>query len=314
MSTPIESRKARKSEAKARNTRPPFAKAQIQARDEFYRAAGAHTEMILAETRAGRYLVPTWDLKVGLTLFRRGARGEQTLLRRALEVLNDLGLGERLAGSTLLEVGANIGTSCISALLTMPFADAVVLEPHPDNCRVLRANAALNDLHERITILDIAASDHDGTVSLALSGVNSGGHRVLAADEASRKNVIVVEAFRLDSLVQRGDIDPARIGLWFMDAQGQEGAILAGAATITRAGTPILVEYKPRVLLAAGGLEPFHAAAAEHYTHVLDLASVRGGFSEHDMLPADRLDRIAERYPEGFTDLLLLRLDRAAAT
>lgn len=288
-------------------TRPPFPKESVGRREAFFRDASAFTGLVLAETQRGSYLVNTWDLKVGLILFRRGARGEQRLLRMGAEVLRHLGLGERLEGSTFLDVGANIGTSCISALIAENFAAAVALEPHPDNCRLLRANAVLNDLDERIVVLNVAASSADGEAHLALSGVNSGGHRIV--DAGSRKNTLPVEAVTLDTLVARGVIDVETLGLWFMDAQGHEGEIICGAERILAAGTPILTEYDPTGLSAVGGLELLHERLIRHYTHVIDMATATGlAPPTYELMEIARLPELAERFAEGFSDLLVVRL------
>jgi len=292
-------------------THPPFSKADVGRREAFFREASGFTKLLLADTRRGSFLVNTWDVKVGLILFRRGARGEQRLFTMGTGILRHLGLGERLEGSTFLEVGGNIGTSCISALLADSFADAVVLEPHPDNCRLLRANAALNDLHERIAVINAAASSADGEAQLAISGINSGGHRIAQPGMFSRKEkqTITVEIVALDTLVERGIIDIARLGLWFMDAQGHEGEIMLGARRLLEAGTPILLEYKPTSLAAAGGLETLHDQLTRHYTHVVEMSSVtEQDPSTYELTEVARLPEIAERFTKGFGDLLAVRL------
>ena len=285
----------------------------MERREAFFRQASGFTKLVLAETRRGAFLVNTWDLKLGLILFRRGARGEQRLVSMGTAILRHLGLGDLLEGSTFLEVGGNIGTSCISALLVECFADAVVLEPHPDNCRILRANAALNDLYERVQVINAAASSSDGEAQLALSGVNSGGHRIVRPDgqgeRRKEKQTLAVEVVTLDTLVRRGVIDVERVGMWFMDAQGHEGEIMLGAQRLLEAGTPILMEYKPTSLAEAGGLEIVHEQLALHYTHVVEMSGVtESDPSTFELTEVGHLPELAERFKTGFGDLLALRL------
>ena len=56
----------------------------------------------------------------------------------------------RSRGRSFVDVGANIGTTTIPALLSHGFETAVAIEPEPENVRVLRMNVLLNDLEDRV--------------------------------------------------------------------------------------------------------------------------------------------------------------------
>jgi precorrin-6B methylase 2 len=52
----------------------------------------------------------------------------------------------------LIDVGANIGPVCIIAVARGYSKRAIAIEPEPHNCRLLRANIALNGLTETISV------------------------------------------------------------------------------------------------------------------------------------------------------------------
>lgn len=183
------------------------------------------TPLLAVESDGLTFLVPTWDQRVGRKLYVAGRRKEMKRLRYALDLLAREGWEPQGA---FVDVGANIGTTCLPAL-TIGFESAVAVEPEPRNVLLLRANAALNGLADRLRVVEAAASDEDGQVPLALHPTNSGGHRV-------KPGGALVPAVRLDTLL--ADVD---VGLLWIDAQGHERAILDGAGELAQR-VPVIVE------------------------------------------------------------------------
>jgi FkbM family methyltransferase len=282
----------------AMNRIEPASGEERRERAEFLEAAAAFTPLVAVQTRSGVFVVPTSGESIGRTLFVKRARGEMRTLKLAMKALKRLGVD---AQGTFVDVGANIGTTSITALTRHRFARAVAVEPAPENLRLLRANAALNGLEDRLVVMGLALSDGEGEADLVLNEANSGDHRIgrleleahpVAADAPT-------ERVRLTTL-DRLQIEHA--GLLWIDAQGHEGHILAGASALLATGVPAVVELWPQALAAAGGLDRYLAAAAEHYTDVLDLDRADG-----EIRPITALPDVVEAYGEGFTDVLLVR-------
>ena len=292
---------------------------QDEARQEFFAAAAEMTPFLGVEAHKARYIVPTWDQTVGRSLFVRRTRSEMVLLEKALGVLEQLGLPFDMQGTAFVDVGANIGTTTITALVHHGFGTALCLEPEQTNVRVLRANLALNGLERHARVLPVAASDTSGKSELFVSTRNSGAHALHMPDEAERLeqdwHPVGVETLSLDFLVARGLLDPADVGLLWMDAQGHEGHILRGAERLGEAGVPVVFEYYPGMLERAGSIAYVNAFAAAHYSEFVDL---RDGHSE-TVQPRSvaELPDYAHRYSleteRRFTDLLLVRRDAGAA-
>jgi FkbM family methyltransferase len=282
----------------AMNRIEPASGEERRERAEFLEAAAVFTPLVAVQTRSGLFIVPTSGESIGRTLFVKRARGEMRTLKLAMKALKRLGINAR---GTFVDVGANIGTTSITALTRHGFARAVAVEPAPENLRLLRANAALNGLEDRLVVMGLALSDSDGEADLVLNEANSGDHRIghleleahpVAADAPT-------ERVRLTTLDRLQIADP---GLLWVDAQGHEGHILAGAGELLATGVPAVVELWPQALAAAGGLDRYLAAATEHYTDVLDLDRADG-----ELRPVASLPELVETYADGFTDVLLVR-------
>lgn len=265
-----------------------------------------------------RYVISTRERRgVGLGTFVTGTFDEEVLRRMLLELEKHLGI-TTLRGMTVLEVGANIGTETVSLLKRHEVERVVAFEPDPENARLLRANLALNGVHDRAEVHEMALSNVDTTLLLECSAENWGDHRIRIADaeladrlpdhynEAERVTV-EVHARRIDSLAESGELDLAAVDLVWMDAQGHEGHVLAGAQPLMAAGVPVLTEYWPYGLARAGGLDRFHALVAEGYGAIVDLQSNR----DEPPVTVDpaRITTLADRYSDeagAYTDLLLL--------
>jgi hypothetical protein len=65
---------------------------------------------------------------------------------------------------------------------------------------------------------------------------------------------VTVDSVTLDGLVERGIVDPARVGLLWIDGPGSETRALLGATRLVEAGVPIVVSIRPGTVDAGGPL------------------------------------------------------------
>ncbi len=271
------------------------------------------TPFVGVEHDGVRYVLGTrGDRGLGYGTFVSGSFEKETL-RRMLVALLRHGT-TTLRGMTALEVGANIGTETVSLLSHHGVERVIAFEPDAENARLLRANLALNGLDRRAEVHEIALSDIDARLLLERSADNCGDHRIRVPEtngpdlfNESDRSTIEVHARCIDSLVESGELDLEAVGLVWMDAQGHEGHVLAGARHLIAAGIPVLTEYWPYGLNRAGGLARFHTAVAEGYATVIDLRT--GSEEPPTVLPASGVAQLADRYSDEFvsySDLLLL--------
>jgi FkbM family methyltransferase len=282
----------------------------------FWRLATRFTPLLAVDREGMRLFVSTADRVIGRRLFVYH-RTPETDIVAAIDALRAIpGATERLRGRAVIEIGANIGSHTVQLLTHYGAERVTAIEPNPDNCALLRQNVLANGVHDRVTLLPVAVSDNDGFVDLELSDGNSGDHRVRVPGAAGDQRegaraTIRVRSCRFDSLIDDGEIDLEAVGLIWMDAQGHEGHILAGARRLLESEIPIMMEYWPYGLRRAGGLELLHRLVAEHYSEVLDIAPPGGGPPR--TIPAARLCELESLHgwsvdgwdPEAATDVIL---------
>lgn len=185
------------------------------------------------------FVVSTADRVIGRELFLHGEY-DFSKLDAALSLLSRAGYP---APDHLIDVGANIGTITIPALKRGRMRTATVIEPHPGNLRLLRANLALNGLEAQVSVLAQAVGDRsDAMLHLRESATNSGNHTISG-------NGIPVRSSRLDDLQL-----PATASLLWMDIEGYEGHALKGAACLLATGMPVVCEFNPDFLRQSGGM------------------------------------------------------------
>jgi FkbM family methyltransferase len=270
-------------------------------RERYFARAASRTPWLAVEAENAVYLVSTRDRNIGRRLFVNHYRKEFGHLRRALAALEAVN-GRKEAG-TMLDVGANIGTTAIPAIVEHGFDRVLALEPSPESFLLLELNIRANGLGEQIHALQVAASDAPGLARFDTASANSGAHRVVEAS-ALGETVIDVEATTLDRLAQQEQFDPALTELVWMDVEGHEGRVLAGASCVLERGIPIVAEVAPARDEERGlTVELAVDLLARHYTHFLDL---RVAWQGQPPLRTDLRAVVAE-YGDGFTDILALR-------
>jgi FkbM family methyltransferase len=269
--------------------------------------AAAWTPYIGAETPDGLVFIVRCSDSLGRSLFAKGGRPEMTLLDRACSLIRSHVPGWDPGNSVFLDVGANIGTTVIPAITRHGFAHAFAFEPEPANFDLLRANIVLNRIDDRIATLQAAVSDELGELTLVVQGSNSGAHYVTDIGAKRPRRSVTVRSLTLSSLVVDGTIDPDRTGLVWMDVQGHEGRVLAGARALVDRRVPIVLEFHPTALELADGLGQV-IEAASRYTHLVDLGDPRAELRSAGTIEELSSELLARGGKPGdrYTDILLL--------
>jgi FkbM family methyltransferase len=282
-------------------------------RELFFRAARRFTPTVAATTGYGLMYVPTKDLYVGAGLFSTGGI-DADAIGDALEIAEAWHPEREHRRRLVVEIGANIGSTTVPALKRYGFERVVAIEPLPANVTALRLNLYVNDVAERATVLPVALSEADGEMELQVAETNSGDNRLVNTRDAAapgsygedRRDTVTVEVRSWDSLVAEGAFDVADVGLVWIDVQGHEGQVLAGASTLTEAPDPVVIEFWPYGLRRAGGLELLQRVVADRYETIVDLHSHDPGVPP-EVLRADQLDKVTARlHGIANTDLVLL--------
>lgn len=293
-----------------------------RARISFLETASGFTPYVVAETDRGLFIhPPDRTVNVIKQLFVWEKCEPVDVLDRAVRSLVAMGhpgwTGARAPReSMLVDVGANVGTTTIPALLSGYFSRAVAIEPEPQNALQLRVNRALNGVDSRIEVVEAAAGSEPGTALLGLYR-NPGSHELLtwpggeSRSAPATEQVIDVPVVTIDALVAAGTIDPASTTLLWLDVEGHEAQVLRGASRLVEHGCPIVLEVNLPVLQRHGGLEGL-ADALVGYSRFHDLRAVG---ADPDASPAFHpltdlaalAARLAQHDGPAITDILVVR-------
>lgn len=276
------------------------------------KALGPHVSV---STGGTVYLVSTRDPVIGKATFREGSY-DRAEMSRAIQLLGEMtGEPQPLRDRVLVDVGANIGTTTLPALLEHRARLVLALEPEPQAFRLFRCNVILNSLEERVIAVNAAASSASGVLTLEVSDTNQGDHRVrvVKADglfgEALRRT-IPVAATTIDAELDSHDLRPSDLGLAWLDAQGFESHVLEGAAKVIEHGTPLHFEFWPYGLRRTGGTEDLSRLTSEYR-----LFDVRASLKHRRAVEVTSLHQLADRLGESdHTDILAVAKRRSGSS
>jgi FkbM family methyltransferase len=240
------------------------------ARTALFLAAAPFRRYLEAEMSGLRVLVSTADRTMARSVFAAGD-WDPLLADTVFQALGELGWDAR--GSTFVEVGSNFGLYCLPAVTVRGFARAVAYEPDPASFALLRANIDRNGLADRVRPVQVALSDRASDVSLWKTGWNGGDNRVVDAPQAARgrgEAVVRVSASTFDREVAAGTIDLPEVGLLWLDVQGHEAEVLAGARTLLASDVPLVVEYSS-ALMTPTARRRLEEIVADSYDVMVDL-------------------------------------------
>ena len=249
-----------------------------------------------------RYLFNTADKVMSPEICATGTYDEQELDW----ALGYLGHPQR--HRLVLDVGANIGTTTIPLITRYGASAVAAFEPDPFNFKLLRCNLILNDLEGLVTAKQVAISDQECDLRLELCGWNSGDSRIQAVNtqweemSESARPTVKVHALPLDQAI---DASAEDISLVWVDVQGHEAHVLAGAPSLLRLRAPWVIEYWPYALTRAGGLERLHRLIEDNFSGVVDIRNSL----KHDkpvVLTAGQVDTLPQHETHWYTDLILL--------
>jgi FkbM family methyltransferase len=271
-------------------------------RREFLLRARPLAPYVTAEYRDLLFVEPTLS---EAKLFVNGELSEFRMLERAVSILR--AAGQLRESSTIVDVGAHVGTTTIPALEHHGFARAVAIEPDPANIRLLRANLVLNGLVDRVDVIAAAASDTSGTAPFLPGSRDEGAYRWMKGkltDEPAPGSLIV-ETVTLDRLAADGRVDPAATGLLWLDCQKHEEAVLQAASSIVERGVPIVLALRPSLLTESSPLVVQLMAAYEQVVHLRRRADGPESEWAPEIRPIGYLVDLSRR--RSTTDILVAR-------
>jgi FkbM family methyltransferase len=151
-------------------------------------------------------------------------------------------------GSTLLDVGANIGVYSIWAAVSRG-CNVVAVEPESQNYAALNANIHLNKLDAKVSAYCLALADHPSTGFLNLSQFKAGGSCHTFGDALDFGLKPFAPAFRQGTVGSTVDLlleslSLSNIDFMKIDVDGIEHLVVAGAKNLINSSrlSSVLIE------------------------------------------------------------------------
>lgn len=208
-------------------------------------------------------------------------------------------------GGVMLDIGGNIGTTCIPRVVFGDFARAYAAEPDLDNYQCLVGNALDNGLAGRVMPDRVAISSTNGTARLRRA-TRIGGHRLLAEGREWDGQIDEVPCLTVDAWLAKLGVAPESIGFVKVDTQGWDPHALAGApGLLARREIVWQIEVSPPLMAQAGySVADLAALVARHFTHVKEMDSTDGRGLRKSTDVIELVNAIEGR--KRFTNLILL--------
>jgi FkbM family methyltransferase len=219
------------------------------------------------------YVVFPRDMAVGYPLFMTGESDFE-------KFVNATSLTRQRRGSAtvsvLWDIGANIGSICIPAVRRNYLEKAVAFEPEVELYKLLRANIILNEVDGRIATFRTALGRGHSKELLTMGDGNTGDYRILgssfetdAMGEQSRRQQ-QIDVAPLDDFFDNFEV--GKTLLW-LDVQGYEGFVLAGAEKILKSAPPLVTEFWPYAMRRLDSFEVFQEIVCSGiYKEFVDLS------------------------------------------
>ncbi|HVR76399.1 MAG TPA: FkbM family methyltransferase [Planctomycetota bacterium] len=184
-------------------------------------------------------------------------------------------------GGTMLDVGANIGTTCVPRAFLGHFSYIHAFEPEPRNFACLEAAVAANRTRTTVVPWHLAV----GAENRAGSLLNAGGmarYRVSpsGAEPGRGSGAVPISIVSLDSWLAENRIPAEDIRFVKVDTQGFDLDVLLGARALLDCRDVVWqLEVCPRLFALAGrSLETFVRFLESSFEWYLDLRRPAGGF------------------------------------
>jgi FkbM family methyltransferase len=145
-----------------------------------------------------------------------------------------------------IDVGSNTGIYTVLACTINSGVRVIAVEPAPKVCAALKKNIAGNNLDSRVTVLNIALADSNGTVSFHEAEDSTMSSLDVEGYQGQPGKVTQVECRTLDSVVEQLKLEPDFLKI---DVEGFEHAVLSGADRL-------LSVFRPRIVIESNPGDP----------------------------------------------------------
>ncbi len=142
-------------------------------------------------------------------------------------------------GMVLFDIGAHFGLFGLAALhYGGPNARVVAVDASPTAAAMIKVQAQLNHLTDRLHVVHACVCDKPGSRDMIAVGVLADGYFTAPESGHSRRDVTPTPATTLDCLVEQYGLQPSHVKI---DVEGFEGSVLRGARKLLSGNAPPVV-------------------------------------------------------------------------
>lgn len=158
-------------------------------------------------------------------------------------------------GMVLFDIGAHFGLFSLAALhYGGRNARAIAVDPSPTAARIVTIQAGLNNLSDRLTMVQASVGAHCGSQNMIAAGVLAAGYYVSPSGNHSGGELTSTREVTLDSLVEECGAKPTHIKV---DVEGLEVDVLRGGKNVLSASiAPLLFLELHNQMIQARGDQP----------------------------------------------------------
>ena len=173
------------------------------------------------------------------------------------------------ARHTLIDVGANIGTVCIPAILKKIFKECIAIEPNDKIYRILKTNILVNNCENKIRHFNYCiSSKNNESLSFTINNKNFGDTRFIKNSVNDHKLKFPKNRVKkLDYFFNL--VDPKKT-LIKIDVQGFELNVIMGSKPFLNYRSPLLLELDPSSILLKD-FEKIFDLLKNNYQYYFDL-------------------------------------------
>ncbi len=134
----------------------------------------------------------------------------------------------------IVDLGSNVGCSCVYWLRQFPSSHVTAFEPHPVHVDLLRSNLARNGLTQQVTVHHAAVGSRPGHALLTDQGLSS---RVVQGTQLKAHKIEIVDFFAV--------IGATPIDILKIDIEGAEYELLSDERFASLPVRTIVMEWHP---------------------------------------------------------------------
>ena len=238
------------------------------------------------ETKYEKFLLFSNDGGISRQIFINGEYNLKTL-KKAIKIIGKLEL--------IIDVGANIGSTCIASLKRNYASKGIAIEADINNFQMLKRNIELNNLEKKLLPLNYIVSNKSENYKIIKNKNNYGANFVKKISAVGKKKN-KVRSIKLDNL----KINLPKKTLVWIDVQGFEPYVLKGSTNIINRKIPFVIEFWPKALKRSNGKSNL-IQCMKKFKYFYDLYDT----NDKKLINNQNIEKLFKVYSKKNTEILL---------